>query len=278
MKRKLLIIGVALLMLVSLLGCVRVEERVKVYADGTADASSLFAFSDSAASMFETGSLELTAEEIAAYEAQGVTHATYSEDGFTGYTLTKKGLKLEEIAKESGESEMGADLFGNYIQVDGTHVKVSFTPFDEDDIEENGSMLSMINSYGGFMRFVLELPVKPQTHNATTVSEDGKTLTWDLTKMGANEEAFAEFDLPSGTFPWWILLIVCAVAAAAVVVILLLRKKKANEPEAPAAETPAEVPIEVPETEPVTEQATVAEEATEAPSAEDADPSGGEDA
>ena len=245
MKRKLLLIGVALAMLLSSVGCIRFEETVKFNADGTADFRALFAFSDSAASMLGGGAAELSEEEIAEYEAKGFVYEPYQEDGFTGYRLTRKGVSLEELANSGDESEMGSELVGNFMQVDGKHVTIHFTPYTDEDYEESGAYLSMINSYNGYMRFTIELPVKPAEHNATTVSNNGKTLTWDLTAMKANEAAHAEFDLPNGSVWTWLLPVLCAVGAAiiAVVLVLMFRKKPAAEAN---GEEPAEPMVEEP--------------------------------
>ncbi len=246
MKRKLLLIGVALVMLLSLFGCIRFEETVKINADGTADVCALFAFSDSAVSMLGGAAIEPSEEQIAEYEAKGYTYESYQEDGFTGYVLTRNGISLEELANNGDESEVGSELVGNFMQVDGKHVTIHFTPYTDEDYEESGAYLSMINSYNGYMRFTIELPVKPSEHNATTVSNNGKTLTWDLTTMKANEAAHAEFDLPSGSVWTWLLPVLCAVGAAiiAVVLVLMFRKK-------PAAETNDGEPIEPQAEEPI---------------------------
>ena len=239
MKRKLLLIGVALVMLLSLFGCIRFEETVKINADGTADIRALIAYSDSAASMLGGAAIEPSEEQIAEYEAKGFVYEPYQEDGFTGYRLARKGVSLEELANNGDESEVGSELVGNFMQVDGKHVTIHFTPYTDEDYEESGAYLSMINSYDGYMRFTIELPVKPSEHNATTVSNNGKTLTWDLTAMKANEAAHAEFDLPNGSVWTWLLPVLCAVGAAiiAVVLVLMFRKK-------PAAEANGEEPTE----------------------------------
>ena len=240
MKKRLFMIGIALVMLLSLVGCIRFEERIKFNSDGTADVRSLVAFSESALSMFGEDSATLSDVEIKEYEVKGYICETYSEDGFIGYTLTRKGVKLEEIAENGAESEMGSDLVGNFLKVDGTHVTIDFTPFTEEDYEESSTYLSLINGNNGYMRFTIELPAKPISHNATIVSKDGKTLTWDLTAMKAGEAAHAEFDLSSGSVWSWLLPVLCVVAAliiAAVVVVLLLKKKANKAAEAEEEET-----------------------------------------
>ena len=77
------------------------------------------------------------------------------------------------------------------------------------------------------MKFTLNLPVKAISSNATTVSNDGKTLEWDLLNLGESGSIEATYSLIS--IPLVIVLAVVAVlliAAAVVVVILVIKKKK----------------------------------------------------
>ena len=48
----------------------------------------------------------------------------------------------------------------------------------EQDPESKAMVQSMLNQIQ--YRFTLNLPVKPETQNADSVSSDGKSLTWDL--------------------------------------------------------------------------------------------------
>lgn len=111
---------------------------------------------------------------------------------------------------------------------------MDFTPFSESDYEESGSYFAILKNYGGYMKFNVELPVKPVNHNATSVSEDGKILTWDLTKLGPNDTVHAEFDMPSSILTWLLPIIaMLAIAIVAAAVILKKRKQSATvEPDA----------------------------------------------
>ncbi|MDC7279685.1 hypothetical protein NXH64_09245 [Butyrivibrio fibrisolvens] len=52
--------------------------------------------------------------------------------------------------------------------------------FDPDDMSQVSSNRQYIDMSGGYMKVVISLPIKPSANNATSVSDDGKTLTWDL--------------------------------------------------------------------------------------------------
>ena len=179
------------------------------------------------ASMIDGTTFNLSEEEIAEYEAEGYEYEKYVdiENGYTGYILSQKGAKLNLTSVENTEEKFTAKtiLDGNYLTVDGRHVTINLVPFDDDD---NLSYLSLIKSYNGFAKINFELPVKPTTHNATVVSKDGKTLTWDLTRMEAKESIHVEYDMPISIWVWLIPVICVALVAIVVVIFFIVKKKK----------------------------------------------------
>jgi uncharacterized membrane-anchored protein YhcB (DUF1043 family) len=83
---------------------------------------------------------------------------------------------------------------------------------------------------GGYMKMTVNLPVKPSASNATSVSNDGKTLEWDLLNLGPDQSIHLEFVLVN----IWLIIGLCFVAAAILIgivlaVVLSLRKKKAAQ-------------------------------------------------
>ena len=199
MKKKIIALCLVLVLVLSLTACIRFEATVKINKNGTADVSMLMAASDALASMGDGESIGLSEEEVAEYKAKGFEYEEYADvdAGYTGYILNRKGVDLQSGETKGDETGMESILDGEMFKVDGKHVTIDFTPMSDSEYEESGSYLSMLENYGGYLKFNLELPVKPTKHNATTVSEDGKTLTWDMTKLKANESVHAEFDMPS---------------------------------------------------------------------------------
>ena len=227
-KRQLLLI----LLLCSLLlsGCMRINTTVKVNKDGTADVSMLYAMSNSMG-MLTNNPYSLSADQIAEYEEQGYTFTHYADDeaGYTGYTLTKNGIDLKSLVNDTDETGLESIIDGGFVTVDGRNVMISFVPFSSSDYSNVGSYLSAVKNQKGFVTFTLELPVKPTSHNATSVSEGGQTLTWDLTLFGADEKVFAEFTMPFVmTSSMWIAVavVVGMIVTAGLVTILVTRKRK----------------------------------------------------
>lgn len=79
------------------------------------------------------------------------------------------------------------------------------------------------------MKFTVKLPYKAISNNATTVSNDGKELNWDLTK--ANEIKNLEFQFVLYNTTNIIILVAGAVVVILVVVFLLLNKKNKGKKE-----------------------------------------------
>ena len=195
----------AILVFISILsGCVRADVSVKVSKDGIADISVLYAVSNMVYGMTDS-SISLSAEDIAKYEASGVvvTHYIDNDAGYTGYSLKKQGIDLHDMSSKRGDVLLDSSIGSIFsspdscFSIDGNKVTLSFVPFSSEDYSEMGSYLPMIKTYNGYVTFSLDLPVKPTVHNATSVSEDGKKLNWDLTVFGPNEKVYAEFALPS---------------------------------------------------------------------------------
>lgn len=250
MKKKLIWLSIVLVLTLSFAACIRYEAKVTIHSDGKADVSFLTALSDSASSMAGSeGSLGLSEEEIAEYAQQGITYEEYKDekDGYSGYILTRRDIDLKAQEGASDASGLESVIDADFIKVDGDRVVVDYVPMSDSDYEEVGSYLSSLDSYGGYMRFTLELPSKPTEHNATSVSSDGKTLTWDLTKMKAGDKIHAEFNLVSApSILAWLLPVIGAVAVIAIVVaVILIRKKKNAAKQEPVEEQPsaAEVPV-----------------------------------
>ena len=248
MKKRVCVLVVALLLLVCLSGCIRTSTTLTISASGKVDISSLFAVSQEfdqtgASDQFQWDDSKET------YEKKGFAYDTYADEknGFTGYTITKKDVDLEDLSCEDGKADLQAAFEGKIFTVNGRHVSMRFTPFTDMD-EDTASSLSMLGYADGYMRYQVTFPVKPTNHNATSVSDDGKTLTWNLTKFGPGEEIYAEFNKPLlPAWVWWIL-IGLAACVVCFVIILLCRKaigsKKSHAPQgAEGAPVQAGAPI-----------------------------------
>lgn len=116
-------------------------------------------------------------EDRAQYEEAGYKVERYEEGGYKGYRYTKSFDNIEDLtASDVNFNVDGTDTVegGNkaLFTKDGLNYKVSI-PF-----ETSSEMSSMGVAFD--MQFVVTLPNEAISNNANSVSEDGKTLTWNF--------------------------------------------------------------------------------------------------
>ena len=228
MKRFLSVLLVAVMTLILFTGCVRIRATIKVNSTGTVDVSMLYAFSRSLSEMAGQDSM-IDEESIEELKAQGYTYEPYSDDEYEGYIISKNGM-----------SDFKEGLFDNpaTLTKEGSKYIIDI-PWNADDEDSSASELAaagaMVSAQGGFAEIIMILPVKPESHNATRVSEDGKTLTWNLLRMGSNSSIHVEYNIQS-IIVFWLIRAAIALAVIAVIVILVIvivrllknRKKKSS--------------------------------------------------
>ncbi|MBR6014844.1 MAG: hypothetical protein IK059_02055, partial [Firmicutes bacterium] len=195
-----------------------------------------------------TSDTGLSAEEISELEDEGWEYAEYSEDGFSGYKITSRGNDISEITTKFSDAEGSTGLGSEDISLtsdgNGNYV-LDWKILDEETDSEVADMGEYFDEYNGYMQFVLTLPEGATNSNATTVSDDGNTLTWNLLE---NDTIHAEFTIPSagaaggGNAGLIIGAIVIAIIVIAVVVVLSRKNKAKAAPVAAPAEpiAPAE--------------------------------------
>lgn len=206
MKKQIKKILVLLLLVVLVAGCsFKTEVSLKIDSNKDVEVSLLYAMDDemidSMMSLNESGlegseNKTYTDEERWKYLEsddssfdipEDYETKRYEKNGYKGFIATKKGGKLDEVSVASSSkrvnifSEDDEDAFsGDLFIKEGNKYKSNMTV----DLGENGDQMESYESYGASFEFnlVIELPVKPTSNNATSVSSDGKTLTYNLLK------------------------------------------------------------------------------------------------
>jgi hypothetical protein len=212
------------LLLALLTGCMKIELDINVKSNGKADLCLLYAMADSA--MDAGGDASLMPEDIEEYEKEGWTAEEYSQDGYTGVVLKKSDVDLSET--EVMEGAEGS------IRKEGSTYIVDFEPVSKEDQADFAETASWLKTMGGSFVVRVTLPVKPVSHNATSVSEDGKTLEWDVLSMDVTQPIHVEFKTSNPA------LIIGIAAAAAVVIALIFVAMKSRKQPAPEAFAPGE--------------------------------------
>ena len=224
----------SMMCVVCLSGCMRFSTSVKVKPNGNADVALIYAISDEMADMSDS-SMEAPEDAMKEMEDQGWVCNTYTEDGFTGYEFLKYDVALDDLANEfkDSSSDSGLDTDSLTVVKDGSHYILDWDVFDDNEAAQFSSYKNYFDMSGGYMYFELELPYASIDNNATYVSEDGKTLKWDLLNMEPGQNVHVEFSLRNtrligliaiGAIAFFIILLIVII----VVVIVSSKKKKAS--------------------------------------------------
>ena len=228
-------IKIMALMLVMLLfsGCVKYKVDMTINNDKSMDFKIITAMSDSVKSYFgeQTSDSEKDMEEA---KKNGFEVEDYSEDGYTGYSVKKHYNNIDDLSTtEDVSANLGVDgknekLFKINKGFLSTTYKATFKSEDAQSMASQTESYKDNESYKEYMKgmeikFVLNLPSKAKSNNATNVSNDGKTLEWDLTQVQN-----IEFEFEMTNTSNLIILIggVCAVVAIVVCTVVLITKKK----------------------------------------------------
>lgn len=191
MKKRIIIIMTFMLVFI-LTGCARINIEMNIKDNGKVDMSMLYAFIEAAAEgtdMLSDGDVEDLVED-------GWEYAPYNQDGYVGYTLNVKDKDLKELIDEvedsDGTLEMGESF--SIKKEDGKYI-FDCDLLGEEDLSSMSEYKEYFGMYGGYITVVLHVPEAALESNATSVTDDGKTLTWDLLEMKPGEKIHAEFKL-----------------------------------------------------------------------------------
>ena len=237
MKKLLLLCGVALI----LSGCaVKGDFELGISSDKNVDFGMTIAYDDELIeTLMSMGSIDETSEETEYTDEQkwefidtlfvsedgstpgslGFTGERYQEEDYKGYTYTKNVGNIDSITAddasfnltndylEISESKLFAKNGDNYVS------KITFTPAEETDGYQIESDIT----------FTVTLPNKPISHNADSVSEDGKTLTWELT---TNSQETIDFEFNFSSFPLIPVIIGAVVLLVIIIIVIVIKGKK----------------------------------------------------
>ena len=174
-------------------------------------------------------------------EKQGYTveDITDEEKDMVGYKATKKFKNIDELSVSGEEETSASTIFedGNvekmFVLEKGLFKNKYTLEFKNDASESVSGEDSEYAEYAEYLKnsmeitFNVNLPYKPISDNATSKSEDGKNLTWNL--LTTNDNIKVEFALYNLT----LIYIICAIVLVIVVLVVcfILKGKKGNKEE-----------------------------------------------
>ena len=215
-------------------GCVRFRTTMSIKGNGKADLAVIYAYHEELIDDDVRESLEEVAES---FEDDGWTADDYEKGDYEGYLFSMNNVKVKDF-----EEVFNADCFedldlGEFVLTQsGSTYTIEWETNAIQDVEEEGITSDDLSEYGGFMEVVIELPSPAKDDNATKVSKDGKTLTWNLFE---EDDVEVTFTLVNAGAIIAIIAIVAILISAAIVVVLILLLKKKKKPAADGGAAPA---------------------------------------
>ncbi len=237
--KKILVCLLSLFVIGCLAGCMRFDATIEIQKNGKANLEMIYAALADMGDGATTSDDELN-DSMKELEEKGWKCEKYDQDGYIGFKARMEDLSLEDAASNMGGAEEGLELGSSdspiSITKDGSNYTFDWKALgDADDEgtedEDTSQYKTYFDQYNGYMRFNLKLPYKPKEHNAHQVSEDGKTLTWNLLEMKKGDSIHVVFSLSNWT-PLIIGLIIALVVIIGIIVAVILMNKKKNAPAA----------------------------------------------
>ncbi len=271
-------LGIIALLLTT--GCMKENFEISIDKNKKMTVSMIAAVSDELKNMnFGEGESEetstfdvnsLSEDEKATYDRLGITYEEYKEDGYTGMKLVRTFKDIDKLSTKEGKTDDLSTLFEDnaqipkYFIVKETFFKNTYKAvFKSADVNDNNSNMGDMSDYsdddlsslgiskeemekmmeGMEVNFVLHLPDRSISNNATNVSADGKTLTWDLLKDKDKETIEFEFELYNITY--YVSLIGGGIVLVLLVLFAIFKTRKKKEPEMVTNYEPKEEDLKV---------------------------------
>lgn len=236
MKKTIKLLALAFVMLL-FAGCVRYDVDMTINNDKSMDLKITTAMADSVKSYMgeQASDGEKEKNEL---KSKGLDVEDYAQDGYTGYTVKKHYNNIDDLSStEDVTANIGAEgdvekLFKVTKGFFGTTYKATFKSEDADSYSTQMASYKDNESYKEYMKgmeikFIVNLPSKAKSSNATNVTNNGKTLEWDL--MTTPNVEF-EFEMTNTSNLIIVIGGACAVAGIIIcVVAVVIKKKKANK-------------------------------------------------
>ena len=228
MKKTIGLIIILVIMLIILTGCAEVNYEVEINKDGTGKISCSYEISKEdlgdKAALLQAAATSMK-EKV---EENGYTVEMYEDDQVSGFKGSKTlndittEYSIEEVFEvyENFGEKYVEDTEENGIKIEKTLFKTIYSQKAEVDLTEIGTEINM--------EYKMKLPATVKTNNANNVSEDGKTLTWEIKTGEVNNIEFVAEQI--NILP--IIIIVAAVVGTIVIVvtvIIILKKKHATK-------------------------------------------------
>lgn len=193
MKKTIQFIAFSIMLLLLLTGC-GMNYNVQVYQDGSADVTYVAGYTKDFLKNMGSNMEELSDDDFKemtqAVSEDGYAVEKYADHDLVGFKATKH---LNNVTQEmSLQNAFGEayikDSDENRIQIDKNFFITKYSQqanFDFSSLSKENDATKLMDTVK--VKYSVTLPTKVKEHNATKVSNDGKTLEWDIIP-GQNSE------------------------------------------------------------------------------------------
>lgn len=268
--KTMLFVAMMVIVLVCLTGCANINYEIKLNKDGSGDVSYVIGYDKAFLTSMGVKQSDLAnndkLEEMKKKAQQdGYTVETYEDDATFGFKANKAVKNIQEEFSVKNTIGTGSEE-NEEINFEKSLLKTKYSQNAKMDlsIPQSGTSQenAMVYAIMGQMKisYKITLPFKVGENNATTVSEDGKTLEWKMQYGKVNEIKFqAEEDYTMIALAGLAVLLLIVV----VIIIIALRKKGNITKVEPTKEEVVKETKPEPVTEPVVEEVVTQEAPTE---------------
>jgi hypothetical protein len=247
MKLKKLYLLVSIFALVAVLctGCVKYNMGIVVNDDNSADLNMEFLINSSIAKMGPTGGfgngLSL-AEAKKSAEKEGFKVSSKTEGDMEGFEFTKHFNNLSDLSKSVNNMSQVKSMFKNgktnneifsvkkgFLQ-DTYTLNLDMNLTSTDNNPTSGIDNPLLKSYGDQLatlmefKFKVTVPYSVGSQNATTISNGGKTLEWNL-KYGTDNKISAVFYMYTSMALIFLIIGIVIVLIILLILFMVLRRK-----------------------------------------------------
>lgn len=226
MKKVLSLVVIIAVMLIALTGCVSVNYEVTLNKDGTADVAYVYGFDKATLEQMGTTAEDMTSDMKQNAETSEYEIEPYSDDKVEGFKAKKHVENLADISLEDAfGAENVTDSKENQFKVEKKGLKTVYSQNAKIDLSTMDETTASVVK----MKYTVNLPAKVGKNNASEVSKDGKTLTWNLTAGEVNEINFETSSLNTVVTVAIIVIVALVIIGVIIVVLIAIKKSKKNE-------------------------------------------------
>lgn len=185
MKKTISIIILLIFILFILSGCVKVDYTIKINEDGRGEITYIYGMDKTV--IKNMGKTKETATNDKRLEAEkaGYSIEPYEDENIAGFKATKK---VEDITEKSVLLEI---FDGEYIK-NKEDSKINIKKYLFGKIYEQNATIDLtemkdMKELGVVIKYSIQIPTRVGKTNANFISEDRRTISWDL-KLGETQE------------------------------------------------------------------------------------------